>query len=337
MRLPSSIIFSFVFASSAALADVYIPEGETGTVLHLNNDFQVVGRINGLDNIHGMGGAPGRGILVAGSLTEIPSGEVEKPASVSEDDHSAHHGGEKRPSSSEVSQVTLVNAETHEILRHIEVPGFVHHVAVSSDEMYAVVTHPGLDAISVIDLESGQVNVTIATGPIPEYAVSDSKSGHFFISNAGNDTISEVDPEAGIVVRNFKVPNSPNHLQLDADTRQLFVSESDAGKVTIVDVDSGDVLQSYEIGGGLHGVAADAEAIWSSARERERVVRIDRATGERIEAEIGPEPYHMALINDALLVSSAYEPVLWILDPETLELRSSVHTKDTAHQFVEIK
>lgn len=337
MRLPSLITTAVILASNTAFADIYIPEGEPGTVLHLDNDFQVVDRITGLDNIHGMGGAPNRGILVAGSLTEIPSDEVEKPASVSEDEHSAHHGGNKKPSSGEVSQVTLVDAESHEILQHIEVPGFVHHVAVSSDERYAVVTHPGLDGISVIDLENGLVKVTVATGPIPEYAVSDSKSGRFFISNAGNDTVSEVDPEAGIVIRNFKIPSSPNHMQLDADTRQLFVSESDYGKVSVIDVDSGNVLESYEIGGGLHGVAANAETIWSSARERDRVVRINRATGERIEAEIGPEPYHMALINDALLVSSAYEPVLWTLDPETLELRGSVHTKDTAHQFVEIK
>ena len=165
MRLRYSITFAAIFASSSAFADIYIPEGESGTVLHLNSDFQVVDRITGLDNVHGMGGAPGRGILVTGSLTEIPSAEVKKPASVSEDDHSAHHGGGKKTSSGEISQVTLVDVEKHEILRHIEVPGFVHHVAVSSDEKYAAVTHPGLDAISIIDLESGQVNVTIATGP----------------------------------------------------------------------------------------------------------------------------------------------------------------------------
>ena len=70
MRLRYSITFAAIFASSSAFADIYIPEGESGTVLHLNSDFQVVDRITGLDNVHGMGGAPGRGILVTGSLTE---------------------------------------------------------------------------------------------------------------------------------------------------------------------------------------------------------------------------------------------------------------------------
>ena len=336
MRLTPSILAAAIIAGSAAFADVYIPEGEPGTVLHLDNQLNVVGRITGLDNVHGMGGAPDRGILVAGSLTEVPHGEVEKPDSVSKEDHSAHHAGGEKTAMGGVSQVTLVDAKSHEILRYIEVPGFVHHVAVSTDERYAIVTHPGLDAVSVIDLDGGQVVATIATGPIPEYAVADPRSGRFFISNAGDDTISEVDPEDKIVVRNFKVPSAPNHMLLDAETRQLFVSESDSGKVSVIDLDSDNVLYSYDIGGGLHGVAADAHAIWSSARERDRVVRIDRATGERIEVEIGPEPYHMALINDALLVSSAYEPVLWILDPTTLELRDSIHTKDIAHQFVEV-
>ncbi len=336
MKLPFCTFAAAILVSSTAFADVYIPEGGAGTVLHLDETLNVVGRITGLDTIHGMGGASDRGILVAGSLTEVPFGEVKKPDAVSEEDHAAHHGGGDKSSASGVSQVTIVDAESHDILRLIKVPGFVHHVAVSADERYAVVTHPGLDAVSVIDLESGQVNATIATGPMPEYAIADPKSGSFLISNSGNNTISEVDPEAGIVVRNFKLEGPANHMQLDADARQLFVSESDNGKISVVDADNGNVLVTYDIGGGLHGIAADAGAIWSSARERNRVVRIDRKTGERIEAEIGPEPYHMALIGDALLVSSAYEPVLWILDPKTLELRKSIQTKDIAHQFVVI-
>ena len=334
MRLAYSVLAAALLAGGSAVAEIYVPEGEPGTVLHLNDEFKVVGRITGLDNIHGMSGAPGRGILIAGSLSELAPGSMEKPASVSEDEHAAHHGGGEKKYDGEGSLVSLIDVESHEILRQIKVPGIVHHVEVSADEKYAVVTHPTLDAVSVIDLDSGKVTATITTGPIVEYAVADPQSGHFFVSNSGNNTISEVDPEAGFVVRNFKLQGPPNHLQLDADSRQLFVSESDVGKVSVINVDDGTVLNSYDIGGTLHGVAGDSDAIWSSARERDRVVRIDRTTGQRIEAEIGPEPYHMALMDGALLVSSADEPVLWVLDPETLDLRDTIPTKDTAHQFV---
>ena len=96
------------------------------------------------------------------------------------------------------------------------------------------------------------------------------------------------------------------------------------------------ILERYEIGGGLHGVAADENAIWSSARERERVVRIDRASGKRMEADIGPEPYHMASVSGAILVSSASDNVLWVVDPVTLNLRKTIATEAAGHQFVEM-
>ena len=325
-----------LIAGSAAQADVYVPEGDGGTVLHLDDQFNVVGRVSGLDNVHGLAGAPGRGLLVAGSLSETTPGMVEKPAGVSEGDHNAHHGGGAKPMPESASLVTLVDAKSHEIVRRIEVPGIVHHVEVSADERYAVVTHPALDAISVIDLESGEVTATIATGPIPEYATADPKTGRFFVSNAGNDTVSDVDPVAGIVERNFKLKGAPKHMELNADARQLIVSEAEGGTVAVLNADTGETLERYEIGGGLHGVAADENAIWSSARERERVVRIDRASGKRMEADIGPEPYHMASVSGAILVSSASENVLWVVDPATLELRKTIETAQTGHQFVEM-
>lgn len=325
-----------LIASAAAQADVYIPEGTGGTVLHLDKDFNVEKRISGLDNVHGLAGAPERGLLVAGSLSEADLGMIEKPKTVSAEDHEAHHGGGDAPAPDSVSLVALVDAESHEILRRIEVPGIVHHVEVSADEKYAVVTHPALDAVSVIDLDTGEVTATVATGPIPEYATSDPKTGRFFVSNAGNDTVSDLDPVAGIVTRNFRLQGAPKHILIDADARQLIVSEAEAGTIAIIDADTGDTLDRFDVGGELHGVAADNGTVWSSARERDRVVRIDRATGQRLEAEIGAEPYHMARVGDALVVSSATEDVVWILDPSTLELRESIETASTGHQFVEM-
>ena len=334
MRIPLMTIGAALMTSSAAIADVYIPEGELGTILHLDEAYKVVGRIEGLDNVHGLAGAPKRGILVAGSLTGTEAGVVPKPSEVSEEDHEAHHGGGEKAEPTAASLVSLVNADSHEIVRRIEVPGIVHHVGISTDERFAAVTHPSLDAVSLIDLDSGEVTATVATGPIPEYVIADPKTGNFFVSNAGNDTISELDPEEGIVTRNFKLQGPPKHMLLVAEAHQLIVSESDTGRVSIIDGDNGETLDTFEIGGDLHGVAADNGAIWSSARARDRVVRIDRDTGERLEVNVGPEPYHMARMGGALMVSSAAKNELWVLDPKTLDLLTIVETDSTGHQFV---
>ncbi|MDV7143000.1 hypothetical protein R3X27_09910 [Tropicimonas sp. TH_r6] len=317
----------------AGLADVYVPEGGAGTALHLDESFEPVGRIESLTDVHGLASAPKRGILIAGSLSEVIPGVVAKPAGVSEEDHNAHHGGAKSMPES-VSIVTVVDAATHEILRRIEVPGGVHHVEVSSDERWAAVTHPGLEAISLIDLESGELTATLPTGPVPEYAVADPATGRFFVSNAGNGTISDIDPVKGIVMRNFEVDGGPKHMRLVPDQRRLVSAQADEGVVTILDADSGDVLDRIEIGGELHGVEFGKGAIFVSAREPERVVRIDVASGRKTEVDVGPQPYHMTLVGEDLLVSSAELPMIWVLDPNTLDLKKVIPTAGTAHQMV---
>lgn len=339
MRLPALTLTALLALGTAlaapATADVFIPEGEPGTALHLGSDFAPQGRVTGLSNVHGMGVAPKRRLLVAGSLSEIEPGSIAKPDTVSEEDHEAHHGG-GTPADGAVSLLTLVDAESYEVTRRIEVPGIVHHVEVSADERLVAVTHPVLGGISIIDLETGEVSATIETGPMPEYAIANPETGNFFVSNAGNDTISVVDPEEGYVIRNIKLSGGPKHMQFLPDERKLVVSLSDAGKVAVIDADSGDMAERYEVGGDLHGVAADDGAIWSSARERDRVVRIDRRSGEKTEVMAGPEPYHMALADGALLVSSADRPELWVLDPETLEKRKAVEIQGIGHQLVEL-
>ena len=83
MRIPLVTIGAAPVATSAAIADIYIPEGELGTVLHLNYVFQVADRIEGSGYVHGLEGASNQGILVAGSLTESKAGMVPKPSEVS--------------------------------------------------------------------------------------------------------------------------------------------------------------------------------------------------------------------------------------------------------------
>ena len=318
---------------TAAFADVFVPEGDAGTLLRLNSEYETVARVDGLNNVHGMSAAPKRGYLVLGSLSETDRADIARPTVVSEDEHAAHHGGGGTDMSGSVSVVTILDEASSEVLKQIEVPGVVHHVEVSADERWAVVTHPALEAISIIDLEKAEVSATIETGSNPEYAISDPTTGRFFVSNAGSGTISDVDPESGVVVRTFKVDGDPRHMRLLADARKLVVAEADEGVVSILDADSGDSLKTLDIGGELHGIAAMGDMVFVSARERGQIVRIDTATGATIEKAQGEQPYHMTLAGSDLLVSSAEDPVLWVLDSTTLELKKTIATAATAHQM----
>ena len=338
MTIQSRVLAAALLLGTAlpASADVLLPEGDAGSVLRLSDDLSVLGRIEGLPAVHGLAASPARGLLIAGSLAESEEG-IERPASVSMGDHDAHHGGGAMGADAGMaatsSPLSLVDAATGEIVHRIPVPGMVHHVAVGADERYAVATHPRLGSVSLIDLEARELVATIATGPNPNYAVADPSNGRFVVSNAGNGTLSVIDPERAFMERNIKIDGAGEHMVL-RDGRAI-VAEAEDGSVSIVDLTSGEILSTHDIGARLHGVEVDAEGtVFVSARERGRIVRINPETGERMEASPGPQPYHMTMTDRGLLVSSAAEPVVWVVDPDTLAVTDTIETAAVAHQMV---
>lgn len=331
-----ALFFFAAFVAVPATADVFIPEGDANSVLHLDDLFETVGRIEGLDNVHGIDVAPGRGLLVAGSLSlhDAASGEMNQPTGVSDANHEAHHGAAGGIDSDTVSNVTLIALDDYSVAGVIEVPGMVHHVAVDADERFAILTHPGLDGVSLIDLETRRLAGFMATGPEPEYPVWSEATNRFLVSNVGNATISELDPERMIVNRNIPVDGgTPRHLDLGVDGT-LAVALADEGRAVLIGPDG--TQRVFDIGGELHGIQLDNSAIFVAATELGKVVRIELETSQRREAAIGREPYHAALVGDSLLVSSATDPVIHVLDPETLTVRQTIETAGIAHQIRDV-
>lgn len=320
--------------STTASADVFLPEGDLGSALHVSDDLKDVRRIEGLPAVHGLAYAPGRDVLVAGSMDVVDSAQSAAPEGMSESEHGAHHGAGATETASAASMVTLVEAATGKILRRVEVPGVVHHVAVDDDGRRAVVTHPGLSGVSVIDLETYEVSDLVPTGPGPEYAAYVPKLDAFVVSNAGNATLSVLDAAEAFVTRNIKLGAGPKHLAVEPGTGRVLASLADVGRIALVDLEAGEVVREDEIDGELHGIAFHGPHAFVSARERDRIVRLDLVSGAVDEADIGPQPYHMEMFEDRLLVSSAAEPVVWAVDPDTLKTTRTLRTEGVVHQIV---
>lgn len=341
----SSAILIGLITATAGTAEIIIPEGAAGTALRLDSTFTPSGRITGLGNVHGMDLAASRGLLVSASLDEQSRAglAVAKPEGMAESDHKAHHAkaGKKAGADEQtISLISLVDINSGKIRRQIEVPGMVHHVTVGGPgDRYVVATHPGLDAVSIIDLETNRVTATIQTGPNPNYAVYDPQTESFLVSNAGNATISQIDPTQGYVLRNFKTPAGAEHLAIDTKGRRLFAAEADAGTVSVMNLDNGKIIDTYQIGGELHGIAyqASSDSLFVSAREQGKVVSIDLSGKRPIKTtSVGPQPYHMAIDNGRLVVSSAENDLLWIVDTTTLDVVKTIPTAATGHQMVVI-
>ncbi len=323
---------------------VYVPMGSDDKIVVVDAATdKIVDTISGVEAVHGLAISPDGGFLIAGSYTErdVKDAVVAKPVGVSEDEHAAHHTAPAAGTSiieSVVSTVSIIQTADGAITRRIDVPGAVHHVSASPDGRFAVLTHPSEGTISVIDLSSYTVVKKISTGPLTNYAVFSPDSGRVYVSNAGNGTVSEVDTERWIVRRNFVAGDSPEHMVISRDGDRLYVANVDAGTVSEILTKDGSVSRNFKIGGSLHGItlSTNDQTLFVSALDRDKLVSFNLKTNEMREAPLGPAPYHAAAIGniDKIYVSSADEPIIWVIDQESLALSGKIAIGGKAHQMV---
>ncbi len=325
---------------------VFVPEGSANTVLMIDAETgETIKRITGLEAVHGLSGAPGVQYLVAGSYAETDRaaiGELTRPEGVSEDEHAAHHVKPTDkpigPADAGISILSVLDAASGEILRRIEVPGAVHHTAVSPDGRFAVATHPSGDGISVVDLTTFTLTAFVPTGSMPSYAAFGSDPGIVYVSNAGNGTISEVDLGRGIVRRNLVAGSGPEHIVVDADKAVLYAADADAGNVLELSLKDGSVLRSFAIGGELHGMdlSDDRTTLFVAGRGEDKIAAVALSTGAIAFAPLSPEPYHLTNIpgTGTFYVSSRAEPKVWIVDESTLSTVGDFLIEGEGHQMV---
>ncbi|MEH6836645.1 YncE family protein [Falsihalocynthiibacter arcticus] len=334
-----------LISGMAVAQTVFVPEGSANSVLMVDAATgSSIRRIDGLEAVHGLSGAPGVPVLVAGSYAEVDREDVAQtaqPEGVSADEHAAHHAPAAKsmgPADAGVSLLSILDARTGEILRRIEVPGAVHHTAVSPDGRFAVATHPSSDGISVIDLKSFEMTAWIPTGSMPNYAVFDADQGTVYVSNAGNGTISEVDLARGIVRRNLIVGAAPEHMVIDTVGGALYVAESDAGRVSELALETGETRRSFEIGGEIHGIdlSDDRARLIVAGRGEDKLAAVDLAQGVVTTAPLAPEPYHLTTIpgTGRIFVSSRALSKVWIVDPVDLSVTGEFPVMGEGHQMV---
>jgi YVTN family beta-propeller protein len=333
---------------AAAGSTVYVPLGNAGEALVIDaTRDEVVDRIPGLSNVHGLSSDAAGKYLVTGSLSASAPGAMPlppKPEGMSQSEHESHHAKPAADAHNEppaVSLVSIVRAEDGTILRRLEVPGAVHHTAVAPDGAYAVATHHKTGAVSVIDLKNLKVETTIRTGPVPNYAVVSPDGGRVYVSNAGNDTVSEIDTDHWIVRRNFVTGASPEHMVLSHDGRWLYVNNVDDGTVSEISLEQGQVARTFEIGGKLHGLDLSAEGgtLFVSARERNRLAAVDLRTGKMRSVPLGLEPYHVTVIagSGKLYVSSAAEPKIRVVAQQSLLVLREIPIRGVGHQMAMVQ
>lgn len=335
------------FGAQSVLAEplVYVPLGAQGRIVVVDAaKSAVVATIDDLPAVHGLAATADGRLLIAGSFATRAAGKEapSKPAAVSAGDHAAHHGtvaGGDGNAGGEISTVSVVQVADSSVIRRIDVPGAVHHVAVSRDGRFAAVTHPNEGTVSVIDLGSFELVATVGTGPLPNYLAFSPGGDRLHVSNAGNDTVSEIDNSRWVVRSNVSVGRGPEHIVPSEDGSKLYVNNVDDGTVSVIAVQDRKVVKTVPAGTTLHGIdrSDDGGTLFVAARGEDRVFAIDLATWRRRGASSPPAPYHLAVVRGTgkLYVSSADEPKIWVIDQRDLEVVGEIPIGGKGHQMVQ--
>jgi len=346
-------IAAAIFTSSAASmwmssvtaepALMYVPTGNANdlVIIDLKKD-KIVGRIDELENAHGLAAIPNSEYLIAGSMKPVESDEnnvIAKPDSVSKDEHAAHHADGTDAEMKRASYLSIIDTKHGQVVRRIPVRGLTHHIAVSPDGGYAVAVHSGAGGISVVDLEKMAVVRTVQTGEWPNYAVFSRAGDRLYISNAQPGTISEIETQGWTIQRQIHVGKKPEHTVVSPDGTVLFVVNVDEGAVVALDLKKGEVTSRFDVGDKPHGVDISSDGRWlfSSSKGSEQLSRVDLVSGEILKIDLQPAPYHLEYVDavNKLYVSSRKSSLIWVLAPNTLKTISQIDIgKGVAHQMV---
>lgn len=327
----------------SAAPQVYVPLGEANQVHVVDAvSHRVVGTIDGVGNAHGLSITPGGRYLVAGSLSVESSTSDNtpvRPASVSEEEHAQHHAKPSKEgmSSAGKSYLSVIDTVLREVVRRVEVPGPVHHVAVSPSGKFALATHPGTGSISAVDLERFEVVAAVATGSVPNYAVFSGDGRRAYVSNAGDDNVAVVDVATWSVGEWIATGRSPEHVVLSADGQTLYTNNVADGTASAVSLDEGRVVRTFPVGSSPHGIdlSDDNTTLFVASKADNRLVAIDLASGESRQVPLAPAPYHLIAVpgSGTLYVSSRADSRIWVIDQKTLAQLGDVAIGGIGHQM----
>ncbi len=338
----ATALATMLATSALAAPTVYIPVGSAGKIEVVDAaSGRILAEYTGLEAVHGLAGTPDGQYLIAGSYAErTPGTPPARPDGVSAEDHAAHHMAAtpaEAAGPAMVSTVSILRADTGELVRTVDVPGAVHHVATSPDGRFAALTQPGDDAVSVIDLQSYAVT-TIKTGALPNYMVFSPDSSALYVSNAGDDTIAVIGTTHWMVQNRLPTGTSPEHMVISPDGGMLYVNNNDDGTVSALSLADGSISATYPIGERLHGLdlTEDGRALLVAERDGDNVARIDLASGAVAKEAMGPSPYHLTTIPGTGLayVSSSDEAVMKIINQADLSQTGQIAIGDIGHQMV---
>ena len=223
------------------------------------------------------------------------------------------------------SRLVVVDLQTGRVLRHLRtlpLPRSIEAVGAA-----AVVAHPDLGAVSVVDTRRLEVVHVLRGLGEPRYTAGDPDGRHAYLTDAKRGEVVTVDVLRGRIVGRLEVGARARHISLDPTGRALWVALGPkAREIAVVDVAARRLVRRFEPPFLAHdvGFAPDGRHAWVSSADRFELAVYDARSG-RLRARPSGDwpPQHVTFGPDRAYVTSGWSGTLRVHRLDGRELLSN--------------
>jgi YVTN family beta-propeller protein len=219
-------------------------------------------------------------------------------------------GGGDGLSSVAPNSVGVIDPESGNILRSIELPNAPGSMAVGEGAVW--VTAPDAGKIMRIDPQTETVVDSTQVGSAPAgIAVGE---GAVWVVDSDGPSLVRVSPETNEEVDTIPVGNGPAGVAVTDGA--VWVTNRLDGTVSRIDPTSSEVSETIPVGEAPTGIAADDDGVWVANSDDGTVVRIDAGTNT-VDAvvHVGNQPGAVAVGPDGVWVANTLDGTVSRIDP----------------------
>ena len=186
------------------------------------------------------------------------------------------------------SDIMVLSTKADRVVTKLELPAIPSQMVVSENQRKLIAIHTSLQAVNLVDLDSGVITKTIDLGFEPERLQIDDDANVVAISGLEAGKIVTVSLDREEVMFVLDEIARPTDLMFNRDGRWLYVTEQGAGAISIFDAVSGkrikrlvleavgdDVVELVRTPGGKTGLALHGESGLISALDLDQGVQVD--------------------------------------------------------------
>jgi DNA-binding beta-propeller fold protein YncE len=216
-------------------------------------------------------------------------------------------------------------------------------VAIDADRNLAVVTNPGCDNVSFIDLASGTISSSVSVGSKPQGVAVSSRLSTAVVTNSGASSASilNLTTSPPSVTTSVTIGSEPLGVAIDERTGNAVVANATSNTISIFNAATGGAIQAVSVDLRPVAVAVDPDrqfaAVANSGSNNLAVVNLTSlAIAGRVPNISLPTAVAFDPVTETFICSASLGNAIVLVNPDTLQasgVRVGINPTSMAYNF----